>query len=311
MNYQSQDRVAAVISTFHPPKGLPARVLELSRQVSGVFVVDDGSDLSATDEVIAELGRIGCRIIRMPTNSGIAAALNTGIEASIQEIDPDFIITLDQDSALDDGYVLKALEAYHKALSAGIKPGLVGAESHNNRDVPLMSRRDQFPQAFDPLQSGALIPVSIFRTVGLLDEDLFIDCVDSEFNLRVRSRGFTTLIGPGCNMIHALGDPQPMMVFGWHASFRGVKRYVHSHSPFRVYYMTRNNIWLWRKYGSRFPGWLFRRLRFQLESDIFRFLYGANRKKQVKAYVRGIRDGWNGQLGKIDPKLNEQISSFS
>jgi len=301
--------VAAVISAFHPPQDLPQRVRDLSKQVIHTVVVDDGSDLERNSSVLRELEDLGCTVIRMPGNVGIAAALNAGIEAAIESWSPDFVVTLDQDSALDPGYVAAALDTYAEARANGINTGLVSAQSHNGLNVPLLTKRARFPEAFDPLQSGAVIPVSTFKTAGMLDERLFIDCVDSEFNLRVRSHGLATLVGKGCNMTHALGHAQPMMLFGWHVTVLGVKRHVHSHAPFRVYYMTRNSIYLWRQYGARFPVWLIRRLCFQLESDVFRLLYGANRRGQYRAFIRGCLDGWLGRLGKIDAAFQRKISA--
>lgn len=309
MTRQSDARVVAIISAFHPPEDLPERVVELNKQVAHTVVVDDGTDISHSSSILKELEGIGCTVVRMPENAGIAAALNTGIDLAIFNWSPDFVLTLDQDSALDPGYIAAALHTFAAAKAKGIDPGLISAQSHNGLNVPLLTKKAEFPEAFDPLQSGALIPVSTLKAVGMMDERLFIDCVDSEFNLRVRSHGLATLIGKGCNMTHALGQAQPMMLFGWHVTVLGIKRHVHSHAPFRVYYITRNSVYLWRQYGARFPGWLLRRLRFQLESDIFRLLYGANRKGQVHAWARGLLDGWLGRLGKIDPSLQQRISS--
>lgn len=309
MNQQSNARVVAVISAFHPPKELANRVRDLMRQVFRVIVVDDGSDPDRTDPTLRELEGLGATLVRLEKNSGIAAALNKGIQAALEQDSPDFVVTLDQDSALDDGYVAAALATYHHAGSQGVQVGLVGAQSHNGLAVPLLSRASAFPEAFDPLQSGALIPVSTFDKVGLLDERLFIDCVDSEFNLRVRAHGMATLIGRDCNMSHALGHARPMTLLGWHVSVGGIKRHVHYHAPFRVYYITRNSIYLWRQYGRRFPGWLLRRLRFQLESDVFRLLYGPKRREQVLALVRGWQDGLRGRLGEIDPALKSRIGA--
>lgn len=309
MTHQNEARVVAIISTFHPPEELPERVKALSNQVFQTVIVDDGSDAGKSSIALQELEALGCTVVRLPRNSGIAAALNKGIQVAIEQWSPGFIVTLDQDSALDDGYIAAALTTYEEAKARGIEPGLVSAQSHNGLNVPLLSRASEFPEAFDPLQSGAVIPVSTLEKVGMLDERLFIDCVDSEFNLRVRSHGMATLIGQGCNMKHALGYAKPMMLFGWHVTVLGIKRHVHSHAPFRVYYMTRNSIYLWRQYGSRFPGWLIRRLRFQLESDVFRLLYGANRKGQLLALARGCRDGWLGRLGEIDPALKLRITA--
>lgn len=309
MTHQSDPRVVAVISAFHPPLDLPERVKQLNQQVVHTVVVDDGSDLQGTSPVLQELAELGCTVVRMPDNVGIAAALNAGIETALKDWSPDFVVTLDQDSALDDGYIAAALETYAAAHAGGIDVGLVSAQSHNGRNVPLLSRHAAVPEAFDPLQSGAVIPVSTFRTAGMLDERLFIDFVDTEYNLRVRSHGMATPIGQGCNMLHALGHAHPLTVFGWHVSILGRQLHVHSHAPFRVYYMTRNNIQLWRQYGARFPIWLLRRLRFQVVSDVARFLYGANRKGQYRAFARGFLDGWLGRLGKIDPELQRKISA--
>lgn len=309
VTHQSDPRVVAVISAFHPPQDLSERVKQLNRQVVHTVVVDDGTDVERTNSVLQELEAMGCTVVRMRENVGIAAALNEGIDVALRAWAPDFVVTLDQDSALDDGYIAAALETYAEASADGIEVGLVSAQSHNGRNVALLSRRARFPQAFDALQSGAVIPVSTLRTAGMLDARLFIDCVDTEYNLRLRSLGLATLVGKGCNMTHALGKAQPMMLFGWHVAILGRKRHVHSHPPFRVYYMTRNNIHLWRQYGTRFPVWLIRKLRFQLESDVFRMLYGANRKGQYRALARGFRDGWLGRLGKIDPAFERKISA--
>lgn len=309
MTHQSDTRVVAIISAFRPPEDLPGRVRDLGSQVPHVVVVDDGSDDAGTNPVLHELESMGCTVVRMATNSGIAAALNTGIQVAIELFTPDFVLTLDQDSALDAGYIAAALSTFDKSKAEGVDAGLICAQSHNGLNVPLISPEAAFPEAFDPMQSGALIPLSTLRKVGLLDERLFIDFVDSEFNLRVRSHGLATLIGHGCNMTHALGQAQPMMLFKWHVSVLGVKRNVHTHAPFRVYYMTRNNIYLWRQYGARFPGWLLRRLGFQLQSDILRLLYGNNRKQQLHAFARGFWDGWHGRLGKMEPWLQLRINA--
>lgn len=308
MTHQSEPRVVAVVSAFHPPQDLPERVKKLNQQVIRTVVVDDGSDLQRTSSVLRELEDLGCTVVRMPDNVGIAAALNAGIETALKGWSPDFVVTLDQDSALDDGYIAAALGTFAAARASGVDVGLVSAQSHNGLNVPLLTRGARFPEAFDPLQSGAVIPVSTLNTVGMLDERLFIDFVDSEYNLRVRSHGLATLIGRGCNMTHALGQAQPLMLFGWHVSFLGRKRHVHSHAPWRVYYMARNQIHLWRQYGARFPVWLLRRLRFQIVSDLLRIMYGANRKGQYRALVRGCLDGWFGRLGKIDPEFQQRIN---
>jgi rhamnosyltransferase len=68
VNQQTNGRVVAVISAFHPPLELPGRVSKLMHQVSGVVIVDDGSDPSHTNPIFAELEALGAVLVRLDRN---------------------------------------------------------------------------------------------------------------------------------------------------------------------------------------------------------------------------------------------------
>lgn len=299
-------KVAAVISAFNPPADLPAKVARLAEAVDLVVVVDDGSSKDPST-VLDGVRAAGAEVVELGTNSGIAAALNAGIRCAAARINPNWFITLDQDSELDEGFVPAALATADAARAAGVDLGFVCPESHNNVPVLLRDPDTAFPECFDPMQSGSVIPASTFERVGLLDEALFIDAVDSDFTARVRQHGMRTVIGRGCNITHTVGEARPMKFLGWHVRIPGKKMYVYYHAPFRVYYIARNSIALTKRYFLSGPRWILKRLSIECVSHAVRFLYGPHRRQHLIAFLYGTRDGLLGRFGKMDPRIAEKI----
>ncbi|MEB7505726.1 glycosyltransferase [Arthrobacter koreensis] len=299
-------RVAAVISAYNPPLDLVDKVKRLADQVELIVVVDDGSP-EADPSVLAGLAEAGAVVLEQGTNSGIAAALNAGIRYAA-ESSPDFFLTLDQDSELDSGYVASALSAWERAKAQGLAVGMVCAESHNGSTVMVQKAGEAFLEAFDPMQSGTLIPASTFEVAGLLEEDLFIDCVDSEFTARIRGLGLAALIAPGCNIAHSVGDSRPMRLGTWHVTVGGQKRFVHSHAPFRVYYITRNGLVMYKRYLLKQPIWVLRRIGLEIVFYGVRVVYGPHRGRQIAAILFGVRDALAGRMGRISPRVSALVT---
>lgn len=149
---------------------------------------------------------------------------------------------------------------------------------------------DQGPVEADfVISSGSLIPMGALEEIGLIDEDLFIDHVDTEWCLRALSKGFKLFGIPSAQMFHSLGNRRKRVwVLRW--------RNVPYHSPFRYYYILRNGLLLQRR--SYIPlKWktaeLFRALRMLL----FYGLFGSERSECLKAMLWGVADGLRGVSG--------------
>ena len=290
--------VAAVVTSFNPSADIESHVGHLRNQVRHVLVVDDGSSPDATP-VLSALEETGITVVRQPQNSGIASALNEGVRQARMLWEPDWILTMDQDSTLGEDYVKRALRSMANATAGGLRVGLVSPESHNGKPVKVLSASEDILQAFDPMQSGCLIPVSVLDEVGLFDESLFIDCVDTDFNLRIRAAGYTTPVGVGCDIGHSLGETRPMTIMGHRLRVGGQDLQVIHHSPVRVYYITRN-IWvIASRHFSKNRLWMLRRLWMEVESNIVRLVFGPQRPKFMRAWAAGIRDAIAGRSGRI------------
>lgn len=299
---------AAVVSAFNPDSSLSEHVDSLLDQVDHVVVVDDGStrDVSA---ILAEAEARGATVIRLAKNSGIAAALNAGIRHARLTWDPAWIMTMDQDSRLTPGYVDSALGSFASA-SHPERVAAICAASHNGLPLPTMTV-DGEREIFDPMQSGSLYRTEIFDSLGYLEEGLFIDCVDSEFNARLRDAGLHMLAGEDCDLVHSLGKSRPMSILGWHAHIGKKKLYIYEHAPFRVYYITRNSLTLARRYVTRQPVWVARRISMEIQSNIIRFVFGPHRVKNAIAAAAGLRDAAAGRQGPIPATVQRRLSSRS
>jgi rhamnosyltransferase len=296
--------VCGVVSAFNPGPENVANVAWLLRFVEHVVVVDDGSP-NDVSQALKEMEQAGAIILRLGSNSGIATALNTGVKEAIARWEPEWIVTMDQDSRFTGNYVASALSTARSSRDPE-SVGMVCAESHNHIALPTWGGDDE-PQIFDPMTSGTLVRTSSFKAVGFFDEGFFIDCVDSEFNARLRERGLRALAGRGCNLEHSLGNARPMKVLGWHARVGSKKLYVYYHAPFRVYYITRNSLILARRYALKQPKWVLRRIYMEIQSHVVRFGFGPNRRKHFVAATAGVRDALRQKMGKIDESLAARL----
>jgi rhamnosyltransferase len=302
-----QRRIAAVIAAFNPDDDLLANAAAIQAQVDELIVVDDCSSSPAAAGIFTRLRKQGITVLDLPRNSGIASALNQGIEALRAATPPDFILTFDQDSLPVAGYVDNALATYERATAAGRRVAFVSAESFSGHKVPILGQSGGFSEAFDPMQSGFFVPASTFAAIGTFEAGLFIDCVDSEYTARARAAGYSVLIGAGCEVGHRLGARLPATLFGRPLRFRGQALSFNYYSPFRMYYIMRNGTTLVRRYWRRDPAWVLRRAVEETKAQLLRFAFSPGRRSLLLAAWQGLVDSSLGRDGQIS---NELVNRF-
>ncbi|HJW00482.1 MAG TPA: glycosyltransferase [Arthrobacter sp.] len=289
--------VAAVVSLFNPDDSVLANAQALLRQVDTVVVVDDGSPDDPSD-VLARLAARGCVVEQLGSNSGIAAALNAGITAALMaKVKPDYILTMDQDSLLDDGYVDSLVAAAGAADAAGVPVGMVGPGSVLGLPVRRSGKLNGIQLGGEPIQSGLLIPVPVLERLGLFQDNLFIDGVDSEFYLRCAAVGLRTVISPGAALQHSLGSPAVANVLGKELSLGGQPLKVRTAAVWRYYYLFRNRILLARQYGRKFPLWTLKGFLADFRHLAVVTLLAPGRGARLANVLSGIVDGVRGVSG--------------
>lgn len=289
--------VAAVITAFHPDESLLPVVDGLATQCARVIVVDDGSG-AESDETFAQVAVRGAQVIRLAENSGIAAALNAGVRAALDE---GFtrVITFDQDSTPVDGFVDTLIRAGADAASRGHEIGPVVPEyfagvrqvHHELPDGTLIARH--------AIQSGMLMSDEMLRRVGLFREDLFIDLVDTEFEMRCARAGLATVAAPGLRMGHSLGRQYRRTLFGRPFSAPGIPPVVTLSTPFRYYYRVRNRIVVNREFRRSQVGWVMRDSALELIHFANALALARPRRSLWQLYRRAIRDARRGAMGRM------------
>jgi rhamnosyltransferase len=139
------------------------------------------------------------------------------------------------------------------------------------------------------IASGCLIPAEVLLSVGVMNEHLFIDKVDTEWCLRAKSRGFTLLGVPTAHLNHRLGEGQARL---WFIRWRALPL----HSPPRYYFMFRNAFLLTRMPHAPVR-WRMAEVKYLVKLLAAIFVLRIGGRPTRKAVLNGIRDGMRGASG--------------
>ncbi|WP_373976012.1 glycosyltransferase family 2 protein [Chitinibacter sp. SCUT-21] len=240
--------VYSVIVTFNPViANVESLLRQLTEQVNGVVVVDNGSvnevDLAAC---VAKFERV--ELMKLACNHGIAAAQNFGIRSAAAS-GAEYIVFFDQDSSIESGFVDELTLAFQATPPAkkvacvapvfvdsryGFYYPLIEVNKYGFRRKIEPSNKKELFNVSLVISSGSCISVDALKDIGGMNEDFFIDYVDTEWCLRAISNGYSIVIAPKAKMEHAIGDSSIKILF-WR---------VPVHSAFRRYYRVRNSFYL-------------------------------------------------------------------
>lgn len=308
--------MSAVLVTFNPDLDeLITSVRAVGDQVSDIFIVDN----SSTNFSPNWLDSIGVEVPAtihlqsLSDNLGVGAGHNVGIRLA-QDIGSQFILILDQDSVVEKNMVCRLVAAYGMLLKEGIDVAAVGPRYRdaNNGLLSLFVRVgffgftrvicssiDSVVEADFLVSSGSLIPLKVIKSVGMMDESLFIDHVDTDWCFRAKHQGFKIFGVCGALMTHSLGDRR--MEF-WFLRYRT----AHFHQPFRYYYMLRNSILLYRRTYMPY-GWILADIARSLKILFFFGMFSSDRFKCLQMMWRGLVDGLKGISGKKTSYIKRKL----
>jgi len=290
------DSICAVVVTYNPCAGDVANLAGIRRQVSGLVVVDNGSPIGSLDTFPINNGDPNVAIIRNGRNLGLPAALNIGIRWAADH-DYEWVILFDQDSTVTDGFVQAMLRTYWehpRREEVGIVAPLY--ISRTTGDVIANSPRFVGKGLLRAaMTSGSLIPMKIVKKYGEYEERLFIDYLDYEYSLRLRSQGLIIVQSSEAQLLHELG-------FSVTRSLPcGLRLTLMNHKAERVYYLMRNRVWVTMRYGHTFPGLYIRNLLGQLYLVATTVLFEKQKFKKLWYSLRGLIDGLLGRMGMTIP----------
>jgi rhamnosyltransferase len=140
-----------------------------------------------------------------------------------------------------------------------------------------------------------LIPSRVFESGICLNEAYFIDNVDSEFALNLRLKGYTPILGAGCNLLHNLGEKRIGRLFGREIAYT-------YHSPKRIYYITRNSYFLAQDYGVKRPAWFLRKTFHDILNQTIRLVLSEDKRSVAGMIAAGVKDGLRRRAGRFEDR---------
>lgn len=239
-------------------------------------------------EVACVVAMVDCELICNKTNLGVATAFNQGIRIANKE-GFSWVITFDQDSLVPPGLVAGLLDLYRNHPRRN-EIGVI-APTHRDRGTgdSYYQRGDRLDEdegwriVRSCISSGCLVPTSVYGQIGGLDESLFIDFVDHDFCMRCRAKGLLVLESTRHVLEHSIGAAIARRVLGKRLIFT-------NHLPVRHYYMTRNQLEVYRRNLGVDFFWAGRGLFFQVVTAVLVLIYEEQRYEKLKAMLEGLRD---------------------
>jgi rhamnosyltransferase len=287
----SDERVSAIVVTFHPSREHLQNLAQIRAQVDELIVVDNGS----TDEVLLQMRNAaqdtGFTLIENRQNLGIAAALNLGVREA-QRHSSRWLALFDQDSELTEGFIANMVAdfaAYSREKKImQIIPRYRDPETGVERPV------SQFHDGgvFLAITSGSLFAMEIFDECGLFQENLFIYCVDDDYSLRIRKNGFYIGLSRNAVLLHQSGHPTSRRLLGKTVTTKNYR-------PEARYYYARNKVWILRRYGRTFPRLIVPTLREFVTIPVRIALMEDASWEKIRLFLCGLVDGLVGRMGQL------------
>lgn len=272
----------AVVPTFRPE----ASVLDLVRVINAhhaVLVSDDASPCTF-DYVFWELEHLpNVSSVRHHQNAGIARGLNDGLRRA-QVLGASWLLTVDQDTAIDRTYVPRILAFGEQLIEQGYRIGVVAAERVNDRSGVLtypLRTLDHISVTEEVIQTGSMWSVEALTAIGGFDETLGIDAVDASACLRLREQGFVVAVVPDLEVHHAIGQAKTVAIFG-----RSIM--LTQHDPERRATMVRNRLTLFRREFRQSPRHAIRTLRRVAVNQSLGLITEADRLAKIRGSIRGM-----------------------
>ena len=305
-------RILGCIGTFnHDISDSLKGLLQQTHPVEHILLVDNMS----TRNVIPEPLPRGVEVVRTEKNIGPNSAIRAGLEYALAN-GYEWIWLLESDGVAEPDSLEKLI-----GLNRSLDPSLRSAVgilcstqvllpsgnlfqgrrlTKGGPRLPIVHASVPYCECDSVMWNGSLINLKAVREVGFPRsgtngawEDLSYDFGDTEYTYRIRAAGYRLLVHTNSFVLHRTGSPKSIRLLGrdWHST---------NHSPARRYLFFRNLVYFWlhiypAKNWPLFLLWFCYRFSaislgiVVIEEDIFR---------KIHACLRGIRDGWKGDLQK-------------
>lgn len=268
-----------------------------------IILIDNASEDGSGDRLAGNFPQV--KYLKLRENAGFTGGNNAGINYSLNRnyqytlllnndttVEPDFLEILVNylDEHKEVGAVQPKIYFYHN------KSLLWNGGSHFNKWTGIDSVEGTGKKSSSTSESlksadwltgcALLLRNDLIREVGLLDESLFMYYEDVDYSFRIKKAGYSLVYHPQSVIYHIAGASS-------RAKVKGKEGFL---NPRIHYYLTRNKIWLLKKYLPPYQ---------QFSAGIISSFYLAGvlsyflirmRFEKFKVTLKAIRDGLAGKM---------------
>lgn len=283
-------KIAGVTVLYNPSNEVKNNIKSYINEIDILYLVDNTPNIDNSN-LFKNVKKV--KYIPLKDNKGIAYALNVGAKEAMKS-GADWLLTMDQDSHFEKGN-LKKLISFLGDIKKGKYSDLdfdkVGLVSPFH-EIP--QTEGQNPKGYDKpllvMTSGNIINLKAYEKIGGFKDWLFIDTVDFDYCLNLRTHGYEIVQDNESHLKHNLGNTIKKTI--------GKKSmFVSNHSAIRRYYMVRNRHYIYDMYHEQFP--LYCKLEIgRTRRELFKlWLYEKQKIKKTIYMFQGYIDYKRGRKG--------------
>lgn len=278
---------AGVVVAYNPNKDEICKNIETyASELERLYVVDNSSNNNK--EMFDNFANV--EYIANNDNLGISVALNIGAKRAIKD-NHKWLLTMDQDSSFDKDAILKLKEYIIHSEETNEKLGIVSPFHLTARTEGVKLEGVDHPLLV--MTSGNLLNLDAYLDVGGFPEWYFIDCVDFDFCLALRKKGYEIAQVNTAILQHELGDTVRKQL--------GKKVfYLDNHNYIRRYYVVRNRHYFYDRYKDFFPEYCELEKKCTRKEALKVFLFEKDKYRKLIYMYKGYRDYKAGLVGRID-----------
>ncbi len=272
-------KLAGVIVLYNPNKSVWDNINSYLSEIDVLYAIDN-SDVPYFELVELLNNTLKIKYINNGKNLGIASALNIGAKLALEK-NYEWLLTMDQDSSFTDDTFFKVFDELENKESLALF-----SPTHIQSEIKFQSVIEKL-SVIIVMTSGNIINLKAFSIISGFNEKLFIDEVDHDYCFRAKLKGYG-IIQCNIELKHKLGNPV----------YRNGKE-ITIHNDLRIYYITRNNLFIWKMYFIKFPKTITYRIRWYIRYAFNNLYYSNNRTATLSYMLKGVFHFLIGRYGKL------------
>jgi len=246
-----------------------------------VIVVDNGSTDGSWELIEKDYPSV--ELVKLPTNTGFAGGVNTGISRALKE-NAENIILFNNDAIADKDFVKNLAESAAENSKYGIVTckfmlmdkkhldstgdfySVWGLPSPRGRNELDRGQYDNDLEVFGATGGASLYKAGLFKDIGLFDEDFFAYFEDVDISYRAQLAGWKVRYEPTAKAYHHLSATSSRL------------------GDFARYHSAKNFLLL---YAKNMPFWLYIKHLPFFTIQFLRMMLGSIKRRKFKVFLKG------------------------